>query len=102
VDVLESFGLPASIIPPVSDNLGVFAEVAADVARELGLPEGVPVSYRAGDQPNNALALNVLKPGEIAANAGTSGVVYGVTTSLGVDKASRVNNFLHVNSSEDT
>ncbi len=100
VQVLESFGLPSSLLPPVTDSIGDFASISAEVARELGLPEGIPVSYRAGDQPNNAMALNVLEPGEIAANAGTSGVVYGVTESLGVDRASRVNNFLHVNSTE--
>jgi xylulokinase len=69
------------------------------VAKELGLPAGVPVTYRAGDQPNNALALNVLNPGEVAANAGTSGIIYGVSGKLGIDPESRVNNFLHVNSS---
>lgn len=102
VQVLKHFGLSSSLLPPVTDSVGDFATLSGEVARELGLPEGIPVSYRAGDQPNNALALNVLEPGEIAANAGTSGVVYGVTESLGVDPASRVNNFLHVNSTERT
>jgi xylulokinase len=95
---LEHFALPPSLVPPVSPNFGAFAELRSDVAKELGLPAGVPVTYRAGDQPNNALALNVLNPGEVGANAGTSGVIYGVTGALGVDKLSRVNNFLHVNS----
>lgn len=99
--VLAYFKLPLSLIPPVTDNIGVFSEIRAEVARELGLPTGVPVTYRAGDQPNNALALNVLNPGEVAANAGTSGVVYGVTAQLGVDPSSRVNNFLHVTSTSD-
>ena len=67
------------------------------VAEELGLPEGIPVSYRAGDQPNNALSLNVLNPGEVAATAGTSGVIYGVTDKKKFDPLSRVNTFLHVN-----
>ncbi|MFO0416066.1 MAG: xylulokinase, partial [Pseudomonadota bacterium] len=97
-DVLNYFGLPLNLVPKTGDNIGAFAGVRAEVAKELGLPAGVPVTYRAGDQPNNALALNVLKPGEVAANAGTSGVVYGVTSKLGVDPQSRVNNFLHVNS----
>jgi xylulokinase len=99
--VLEHFELPISLVPPVSDNIGPFAEIRAEIARELGLPTGIPVSYRAGDQPNNALALNVLNPGEVAANAGTSGVVYGVAANLGVDPLSRVNNFLHVTSNAD-
>ena len=64
------------------------------VASELGLPEGIPVSYRAGDQPNNALSLNVLNPGEVAATAGTSGVIYGVTDKKKYDPLSRVNTFL--------
>jgi len=98
VAVLEALGLSPSLIPDVTDNVAPFASLRADVARELGLPANVTVTYRAGDQPNNALALNVLQPGEIAANAGTSGVVYGVTDKLGVDPSSRVNNFLHVNS----
>jgi xylulokinase len=67
------------------------------VASELGLPAGVPISYRAGDQPNNALSLNVLNPGEVAATAGTSGVIYGVTDKKKFDPLSRVNTFLHVN-----
>jgi xylulokinase len=98
--LLEHFGIPSTLIPPVTENCAVFDQVRADVANELGLPKGVVVSYRAGDQPNNAFALNVLNPGEIGANAGTSGVIYGVTEALGVDRQSRVNNFLHVNSSE--
>jgi xylulokinase len=99
--VLSHFELPLSLVPPVGENIGAFAEIRAEVARELGLPAGVAVTYRAGDQPNNALALNVLNPGEVAANAGTSGVVYGVTSELGVDPQSRVNNFLHVTSSTE-
>jgi xylulokinase len=98
-DVLGALSLPAELVPPIGENVGVFEGVRPEVARELGLPTGIPVTYRAGDQPNNALALNVLRPGEVAANAGTSGVVYGVTSQLGVDALSRVNNFLHVNSS---
>lgn len=98
--VLDYFGLPSTLIPPVSGNCAVLDQVRAEVAQELGLPKGVVVSYRAGDQPNNAFALNVLNPGEISANAGTSGVIYGVTADLGVDRLSRVNNFLHINSTE--
>jgi xylulokinase len=63
----------------------------------LGLRAGIPVTYKAGDQPNNALSLNVLEPGDIAATAGTSGVIYGVTDQLVYDPASRVNSFAHVN-----
>jgi xylulokinase len=101
VFLLEHFGLSPALIPPITPNCGTFATVRAEIARELGLAEGTPITYRAGDQPNNALALNVLNPGEIAANAGTSGVIYGVTKDLGIDQRSRVNNFLHVNHTEE-
>jgi xylulokinase len=70
------------------------------VAQKLNLKTGIPVSYKAGDQPNNALSLNVLNPGEVAATAGTSGVIYGVSDQLAYDKQSRVNTFAHVNYAE--
>ena len=76
------------------------SEVCAQAAKELGLKEGTPISYRAGDQPNNALSLNVFNPGEIASTAGTSGVVYGVLGEINYDKKSRVNTFAHVNYTE--
>ena len=78
-------------------SFSVSGRLLKSVASELGLPEGIPVAYRAGDQPNNALSLNVLDPGEVAATAGTSGVIYGVTDKKKYDPYSRVNTFLHVN-----
>jgi len=95
--VLDFFGFDKNIIPdivPTFSQQGSITEVAAN---ELGLAAGIPVCYRAGDQPNNALSLNVLQPGEIAATAGTSGVVYGVNGQIKYDPASRVNTFAHVN-----
>ncbi|MCC2548709.1 carbohydrate kinase [Hymenobacter sp. BT175] len=96
-DVLAYFGFDEALFPPV---LPVFAEhgcLTAAVAADLGLTPGIPLTYKAGDQPNNALSLNVLQPGEVAANAGTSGVIYGVTDQLLTDPQSRVNTFAHVN-----
>ncbi len=71
--------------------------VTKKAAEEIGLPEGIPVLYRAGDQPNNALSLNAFEPGEIAATGGTSGVVYAITDSTKTKESSRINNFAHVN-----
>jgi len=96
-DVLNHYGIPKSFFPPIKPIFGEQGRVSASAAKELGLKEGTPISYRAGDQPNNALSLNVFNPGEIAANAGTSGVVYGVANTLCYDKLSRVNTFAHVN-----
>jgi len=95
--LLEHYGLPAERRPPVRPNCSPQGALTARAAAELGLRPGVPVTYRGGDQPNNALSLNVLEPGEIAATAGTSGVVYGVGDRAAYDPASRVNTFVHVN-----
>ncbi len=95
--IMEYFGYNPSIIPEIVPTFAVQGCVTAQAADELGLVEGIPVTYRAGDQPNNALSLNVFNPGEIASTAGTSGVVYGVNGEVNYDKKSRVNTFAHVN-----
>lgn len=96
-DVMEYYGFDTSLIPPVRPTFAPQGEVTASAAAELGLVAGIPVSYRAGDQPNNALSLGVFNPGEIASTAGTSGVVYGVLGAVNFDPKSRVNTFAHVN-----
>jgi len=97
--ILDYFGFDKDIIPEIVPTFSPQGTVMASVAEELGLAAGIPVCYRAGDQPNNAFSLNVLQPGEIAATAGTSGVVYGVNKEIACDTASRVNSFAHVNHS---
>ncbi|MGE4287836.1 MAG: xylulokinase [Salinivirgaceae bacterium] len=97
--LLDFYGIDASVLPELVDTFSVQGTVNATAAKAFGLPEGIPVAYRAGDQPNNAFSLNVLNPGEIAATAGTSGVVYGVSDQVKFDPKSRVNTFLHVNDS---
>ncbi|GJM63636.1 xylulokinase [Persicobacter diffluens] len=98
--VLDQYGISKDLIPDVVPTFGEQVKVNATMAAELGLAEGTPVCYRSGDQPNNALSLNVMKPGDIAATAGTSGVVYGVSDQLQFDPKSRVNTFAHVNHTE--
>jgi len=95
--VADYYGFSPDLIPSTVPSIGVQAVTNADTQALLGIPEGTPISYRAGDQPNNAFSLNVLRPGEIAATGGTSGVVYGVTDIPKADPYSRVNTFLHVN-----
>ena len=95
--LLDYYGIPSELVPPIVPTLGDQGHLCKLAAQDLGLPEGIPISYRAGDQPNNALSLNVMEPGEIAATAGTSGVVYGVSDTLKYDPVSRVNSFAHVN-----
>jgi xylulokinase len=94
--VLDVYGLDRSLVPDVVPTFGPQGELTAEAAGELGLRPGTPVTYRAGDQPNNAFSLRVLDPGEVAATAGTSGVVYGVGGQAAWDTDSRVNTFLHV------
>lgn len=96
-EVLDHFGFDKDIIPDVKEVFSEHGLLTEDIANELSLRAGIPVTYKAGDQPNNALSLNVLEPGEVAATAGTSGVIYGVSDQLTFDKESRVNTFAHVN-----
>lgn len=96
-DVMNFFGFSNSIIPDIQDVFSEHGYVTESIAAQLQLKAGIPVSYKAGDQPNNALSLNVLEPGEVAATAGTSGVIYGVSDQLAHDQQSRVNSFAHVN-----
>jgi xylulokinase len=96
-ELLNYYGFSPGILPEADSSFAIKGRLLKSVALDLGLPEGIPVSYRAGDQPNNALSLNVLNPGEVAATAGTSGVIYGVTDKKKFDPQSRVNTFLHVN-----
>jgi xylulokinase len=98
--VLGNYGISTGLIADVVPTFSVQGELTAAAAGELGLKAGTKVSYRAGDQPNNALSLNVLNPGEIAVTAGTSGVVYGVSDKKTYDQKSRVNIFVHVNHSK--
>ena len=95
--IFSHFGFDPSLLATVLPTFSEQGKITAEAAASLGLKAGIPVTYRAGDQPNNAFSLNVLEPGEVAATAGTSGVVYGVSDQIKFDPKSRVNTFLHVN-----
>ena len=96
-ELLDYFGFDPALLPEAHESFTTLGTVESRIAREIGLPAGVPVSYRAGDQPNNAFSLRVLEPGELAATAGTSGVVYGIVDKAVYETKSRVNTFVHVN-----
>lgn len=98
---MEYFGFSNDIIPDIVPTFGLQGQLTKQGAKELSLTAGTKVCYRAGDQPNNALSLNVLQPGQIATTAGTSGVVYGINEKKNYDAKSRVNTFLHVNNTND-
>jgi xylulokinase len=95
--VLENYGIPDTLIPEAVASFSTHGRLRRQASEELGLAEGTPVTYKGGDQPNNALSLGVLEPGQIAVTAGTSGVVYGVTDKKNYDHRSRVNTFVHIN-----
>ena len=95
--LMDYYGFDSSLISDIVPTFSIQSRVSAAAAAETGLNEGTPITYRAGDQPNNALSLNVFNPGEIASTAGTSGVVYGVLGDVNYDPKSRVNTFAHVN-----
>jgi len=95
------FDFNEDLFPKAVGSFGDQGSVLDEVATELGLPAGVKLGYRAGDQPNNAFSLGVMEPGQVGANAGTSGVIYGINDKLTYDSMSRVNSFAHVNHSAD-
>jgi xylulokinase len=101
-DLLKYYGIDRELLANIVPTFGVQGTLQSSAAAELGLKAGIPITYRAGDQPNNALSLHVLKPGEIAATAGTSGVIYGVAGKNIFDIESRVNTFAHVNYTKET
>ena len=100
-EVMDYYGLDAHHIPAIKNVFDTHGYVTEHIASELGISKGIPVTYKAGDQQNNALSLNVLNPGEVAATAGTSAVIYAVSDSLQADTASRVNSFAHVNHTQE-
>lgn len=95
--LLDYYGIDPYLCPEIKPSFGLQGIVKPEIATALGLPDGIQVTYRAGDQPNNAFSLGVLEPGEVAANAGTSGVIYGIQAHANYDPVSRVNTFVHVN-----
>ncbi len=99
-DIMRYFGFNNSLVPAIQSLFSAHGYLKKSVAACLSLKPGIPVTYKAGDQPNNALSLNVMQPGEVAATAGTSGVIYGVSNELSYDPYSRINSFAHVNHSE--
>lgn len=96
-DLFQYYGFSENLIPTIQDVFCEHGRVSPQIAQKTNLPEGIPITYKAGDQPNNALSLNVFRPGEFAATAGTSGVIYGVSDQLTFDSKSRINSFAHVN-----
>jgi xylulokinase len=99
--LFDYYGIDKHLVPEIVATFGLQSKVSKKGEAESELQEGTPIFYRAGDQPNNALTLNVLNPGEVAATGGTSGVVYAVTDNLSIKEGARVNNFAHVNYTKD-
>ena len=99
--ILAAYGFKEDIFPEYCPTISLQGTITAEAAQQTGLVAGIPIGYRAGDQPNNALSLGVLRPGQVAATGGTSGVVYGIIEQKKYDPFSRVNNFAHVNYSTD-
>jgi len=100
--LLKYYDIDEHLIPDLVESLGEQALVSKKAAQESGLLEGTPILYRAGDQPNNALSLNVFQPGEVAVTGGTSGVVYAISSNPSVKETYRINNFAHVNYKKET
>lgn len=99
--LLDYYGIASDLTPPLVGNFTNQGFVHGEASAACGLPENIPVRYRSGDQPNNALSLNVLQPGEAAATGGTSGVVYAITDKINSKEIHRINQFAHVNHTDE-
>jgi xylulokinase len=99
--VLENYQIDVNWIPQIVSSFSNQGQITDAASQATGIEAGVPITYRSGDQPNNAFSLQVLKPGELATTAGTSGTVYGVCDSPLYDPLSRVNTFVHVNHTKE-
>ena len=99
--LLDYYEIDSYLTPDLVENFTNQGTITSEASSLTGLPQGIPISYRAGDQPNNALSLNVFKAGEIAATGGTSGVVYAITDNINSNELTRINHFAHVNYSKD-
>ena len=95
--LLDYYGIENDLVPNLVDNFSNQCYISYEGSKQTGLKKGIPIKYRAGDQPNNAMALNILNSGEVAATGGTSGVLYALTESLESNESLRLNNFAHVN-----
>lgn len=95
--LLDYYGIAHDLVPELVPSFGDHGSLTKKAAEQMGLTEGIRVNYRSGDQPNNAMSLNAINPGEIAATGGTSGVVYAIVDKPVYDPESRVNGFAHVN-----
>ncbi len=102
IDILNYFDFDKSIFPEIKDVFSNHGQLSNDVALELNLNPQIPITYKAGDQPNNAFSLNVIEHGEFAATAGTSGVIYGIINTLNGEINAKINRFAHVNHDKDS
>lgn len=96
-EILDYYSISKNLTPDIVENFSIQGSVNKAASIETGLMEGTPITYRAGDQPNNALTLGVLKAGEVAVTGGTSGVIYALTEQNEFEEIERVNQFAHVN-----
>ena len=99
--LLNYYDISRNLVPEIVENFTRQGVICKKAHEDTGLPTGIPITYRAGDQPNNALSLNVFHHGEVAATGGTSGVIYSVSNRLKSNESSRINHFAHVNYTEE-
>ncbi len=55
-ELLELYGIDRAVLSDVVPTFGEQGRVSKAAAELTGLQEGTPVTYRAGDQPNNAFS----------------------------------------------
>lgn len=74
-DMLAASGIPTWKLPDLCPPGTVAGFLTPSTGSAIGLASGIPVVICGGDQQCAALALNILQPGDAAANTGTGSFI---------------------------
>lgn len=81
--VLDALGIASDILPRLAEGPEVTGHVTLSVARETGLPAGLPVVGGGGDQAAGAVGVGLVAEGMASLSLGTSGVVFAASGEPG-------------------
>lgn len=94
-ELLDKLAIDRALLPAVYESEDVTGKLSPQIAREMGLPAGIPVVGGGGDQAAGAVGNGIVKRGVISATMGTSGVVFAHSDAVEIDPAGRVHTFCH-------
>ena len=94
-EMLEICGVNEKQMPALFESYECIGTVKPEMAKALGLPEGVKVAAGAGDNAAAAVGTGVVGEGGCNISLGTSGTVFISSKSFGVDPNNALHAFAH-------